>query len=374
MFALFGRQRHLPSVVGTMLLGLIVGTSPLFAQTRGGGAGGAGGGFGGGGGGGTFGGGGGGGTFGGGTGGGGFSGGGSSGSSFGSGSFADTFSGGFSGTVLGATTNRSSGISPTNPFAAYYSNPYGLGAISGSSTSFGTPVFQGTTGGTGGFGTTGFGGTTGGRTTSGFGASTGGFGGTTGRATTGGTTGRTSTGGFGATTGGFGGTTGRGGTTGFGGTTGGGGRTTGGFGTTGTRTGGFGTTGRVGTTGGAFGGRTGSLNSMMGGMGGGGSTPSPIRILANPPSNPDRPATGGVAYASRVASEVQQVLSQTTRLASRETIRVSTEGSAIVLRGSVSDEYERRLAAAIARLSPGVDEIRNELEVQETAPQPRREP
>jgi osmotically-inducible protein OsmY len=45
------------------------------------------------------------------------------------------------------------------------------------------------------------------------------------------------------------------------------------------------------------------------------------------------------------------------------TIQVATEGDSLVLRGIVKDEHDRRLAEAIARLTPGVRELRNELAV-----------
>jgi osmotically-inducible protein OsmY len=37
------------------------------------------------------------------------------------------------------------------------------------------------------------------------------------------------------------------------------------------------------------------------------------------------------------------------------------DGSTVVLRGSVRDDHERRLAEALVRLTPGVRAVRNEL-------------
>ena len=59
--------------------------------------------------------------------------------------------------------------------------------------------------------------------------------------------------------------------------------------------------------------------------------------------------------------ELQSVLSRATRLPSRDSIRVTTDGDTVVLRGQVRDERERRLAEAMIRLSPGVRLVRNEL-------------
>jgi osmotically-inducible protein OsmY len=70
---------------------------------------------------------------------------------------------------------------------------------------------------------------------------------------------------------------------------------------------------------------------------------------------------------------VQEVLANvsTDRLPSRAGIRVVGAGDVVVLQGKVSDDHERRLAEMIIRLTPGVREISNELEVSETAPPPR---
>jgi len=45
------------------------------------------------------------------------------------------------------------------------------------------------------------------------------------------------------------------------------------------------------------------------------------------------------------------------RLDSGNTIQVATDRGALVLRGIVNDDHERRLAEAIARLTPGVHEL-----------------
>jgi hypothetical protein len=66
---------------------------------------------------------------------------------------------------------------------------------------------------------------------------------------------------------------------------------------------------------------------------------------------------------SRVQTELQQYLASSERLPSRGNIRVDVEGPVVVLRGTVADDHERRLAEAVARLTPGVHDLRNELTV-----------
>jgi hypothetical protein len=60
--------------------------------------------------------------------------------------------------------------------------------------------------------------------------------------------------------------------------------------------------------------------------------------------------------------DLQAVISRSSRLPSRDSIRVTTEGGRVVLRGQVRDEREKRLAESIVRLTPGVREVRNELQ------------
>jgi hypothetical protein len=70
-----------------------------------------------------------------------------------------------------------------------------------------------------------------------------------------------------------------------------------------------------------------------------------------------RPASG------RLQSDVQAVLNRSSRLDSARTIQVATALDGLVLRGIVKDDHDRRLAEAMARLTPGVRELRNELVV-----------
>jgi hypothetical protein len=67
--------------------------------------------------------------------------------------------------------------------------------------------------------------------------------------------------------------------------------------------------------------------------------------------------------ATSVRTDLDRVLSSTSRLPSRDSIRFEMDGSTVVLRGQVRNERERRLAEALVRLTPGVREVRNELVV-----------
>ena len=122
--------------------------------------------------------------------------------------------------------------------------------------------------------------------------------------------------------------------------------------------------------------------SFQGSYGGGG--PSNSSYPTNTPTNP----TYGQAAAGRILpyytvapafdyrpsgpsslqSDVAQVLTRSTALSPDRDIRVVLQGPAVVLRGTVANEHDRRLAADLVRLSPGVQEVRNELEVAGGAP------
>jgi hypothetical protein len=82
------------------------------------------------------------------------------------------------------------------------------------------------------------------------------------------------------------------------------------------------------------------------------SVPSTSAILPNASST-----SGGLR------AEVQDILRHSSGLNSSATIQVASDGEGLVLRGIVKDEHERRLAEAIARLTPGVRVVRNELAV-----------
>lgn len=121
------------------------------------------------------------------------------------------------------------------------------------------------------------------------------------------------------------------------------------------------------------------------------------RTNANPLNDPNNPIGGGFGgnqnrrqgyivrpqqriafeYPARSASEVgTSVRTQFTQIADRrETlgdVRVETGANGVVtLRGEVATEDARQLAAAVARLEPGVREVRNELTVAGATPDRR---
>ena len=66
----------------------------------------------------------------------------------------------------------------------------------------------------------------------------------------------------------------------------------------------------------------------------------------------------------KVLDEVRQVIARSSSLPSNNKIRVLMTGDTVILQGSVSDEHERRLAAALVSLTPGVHGVSNELKVQ----------
>jgi hypothetical protein len=238
-------------------------------------------------------------------------------------------------------SSKTTGISSSNPFQGYYTNPYSKGVnpsyspTSGgaggttSQGSFGAPIYgtalttTSSTPSMSGFGTTGSRtGSSGTTTGSGFG-STG--------------TNRTGTSGFGTSStgsrsGGLTGTTGLGSTTGLnrpGGLTGG---------TT------LGTTTTMGNTSGGMGWNTAGMNRTPSYGTNLGST-TPMIAVGNP----------------QLQLRVQNVVLNSTRLPSRSGIRVGVVGQTVVLQGTVSDDHERRLAESIIRLTPGVRDVQNQL-------------
>jgi hypothetical protein len=80
---------------------------------------------------------------------------------------------------------------------------------------------------------------------------------------------------------------------------------------------------------------------------------APAYIVEPVFDRPPRP-TGDV-----LRSDLQSIVARSERLPSRDRIRVTVDGSTVVLRGDVRDERERRLAEAVVRLTPGVREVRN---------------
>jgi osmotically-inducible protein OsmY len=65
----------------------------------------------------------------------------------------------------------------------------------------------------------------------------------------------------------------------------------------------------------------------------------------------------------RLQTELRRILSRSTSLVNGKSIEVLVDGEAVLLRGKVTDDRERRLAEGLVWLSPGVSEVRNELRV-----------
>jgi len=78
-------------------------------------------------------------------------------------------------------------------------------------------------------------------------------------------------------------------------------------------------------------------------------------------------ASPGNASFGGLRAEVQTILDRSSKIQSKGTIQVGLEGNTLVLRGLVKNDHERRLAEAIARLTPGVRDLRNELAVRTEA-------
>jgi hypothetical protein len=64
-----------------------------------------------------------------------------------------------------------------------------------------------------------------------------------------------------------------------------------------------------------------------------------------------------------VRADLQQIIGASTSLPSKDNIKVMSDGSVVVLRGSVANVEESKLAEGLVRLTPGVYNVRNELQV-----------
>jgi hypothetical protein len=255
------------------------------------------------------------------------------------------------------TTGRGSSqsaVSSSNFLAAYYVNPYAQGlsvsttsSQSMSLTPFGSAVYANVSSGSG------YGGSSGG----GFGGAS--LSGTANRSSFSGTSlGASGSYGGGGSMGGVGTSTSRaGGAGGFGGTAstfGGGIGGVGGLsglgglgGTATTRPGG--TTGIITFAGGSWGptiGRTGPVVSASIGFRGQPSIPAPVVRR----------------------DDLRQVITRSTVLRTPGAIDVMMDGNTVVLRGRVASADDRRIAENMLRLTPGVRNVRNELEVQTGSP------
>jgi hypothetical protein len=72
----------------------------------------------------------------------------------------------------------------------------------------------------------------------------------------------------------------------------------------------------------------------------------------------------GVVTNPRLSEELQRQFTNSSRFGAGNNIKVAVENNVVVLRGKVADEHERDLAEVLVRLSPGVYNVQNDLQVQ----------
>ena len=70
---------------------------------------------------------------------------------------------------------------------------------------------------------------------------------------------------------------------------------------------------------------------------------------------------------SNVEADVRSALRTSSRVESKDNIRVAMDGAVVVLRGTVADPDERTVVEDMVRLTPGVNDVRNELAVRRNA-------
>jgi osmotically-inducible protein OsmY len=80
------------------------------------------------------------------------------------------------------------------------------------------------------------------------------------------------------------------------------------------------------------------------------------------------PSMGGTAAQFRanntqVSTSLQSVVAQSSRLSANRNINVTMDGNTVVLKGFVDTPRDSRIAEGLARVTPGVRDVRNELQV-----------
>ncbi|MBL8794212.1 MAG: BON domain-containing protein [Planctomycetia bacterium] len=134
--------------------------------------------------------------------------------------------------------------------------------------------------------------------------------------------------------------------------------------------GGVGGAGRIGGTTGIGGaGSVGGVGSVTAGF-----TPMNTNAMIN-----RRPASYSTSIAfkyrptpqAEVQASLRRMLARSSDLAGNDSLEVLLDGQTYVLRGTVAEYQQSRLAENLLRLSPGVREVRNEIAIQETAPPPK---
>lgn len=142
---------------------------------------------------------------------------------------------------------------------------------------------------------------------------------------------------------------------------------------------GGGTTGISGAAGSVGTGRLSGASGVGGGLGGAGGVTAGFTPLNTNANTNRRPASYSTSIAFKyrptqpgeLQSNLRQVLSRSSDLAGNGSLEVVLDGQTVVVRGTVAEAEQRRLAENLLRLSPGVRTVRNEIQVQETAPPPK---
>jgi Pentapeptide repeats (8 copies)/BON domain len=74
---------------------------------------------------------------------------------------------------------------------------------------------------------------------------------------------------------------------------------------------------------------------------------------------------------AELRDELQGILAHTERITTGRQIRVDMDGSTAILRGPIQDAHDRDMAGSIARLTPGVTGVRNELQIVGNSDKPK---
>jgi hypothetical protein len=107
------------------------------------------------------------------------------------------------------------------------------------------------------------------------------------------------------------------------------------------------------------------MGSRMGMTGTTGTSGAPFTLTISPGGlgNTSAPPPTTGATNSPLQTQLVTLIQGSSSLPSKATIRVQVAGGTVILSGTVADDHERRLAANLLRLTPGVGEVRNDLQL-----------
>jgi osmotically-inducible protein OsmY len=71
---------------------------------------------------------------------------------------------------------------------------------------------------------------------------------------------------------------------------------------------------------------------------------------------------------AEMQADIRQALDRSPRLSNGRAIQLAINGTTVVLQGAVASARERRVAELLARMTPGVRDVRNELRIPATPP------